>query len=327
MAVTPTLTVLLPAMLGLESVAAAIDAWTAQTTRASLELLVLLPGAPKSDGSPTAAWDAPFTPVWIGNASLHEARALGVARARGGHVFFAEDHCLPDPDWTEAVVRRLDEGWDVINPAFRPGSRESLWGLGSFLLAYGEWMLPIRGGPAPIVCGANQIVRTALLRDMGERLADNLQFGAFLARQFVREHRRCYLDAEAKMRHFDNVRPSHSLKEVLYVGMAFGAFRTAHWRWPARIAYPAACPLVALLHGRRAWRAYARAGQAERIPPTVFLAVACQSVAWALGEFVGACIGRRRVVPFLWVAEVKPVTRTAVARSDALEARWRAMTS
>jgi hypothetical protein len=323
----PKLTVLLPAMRGSASVAAAIDAWKAQTMRAHLELLVLLPGAPDTHGTPTDAWDAHCAPVWVGGASLHEARAVGVARARGGHVFFAEDHCLPDPDWAEAVLGRIDEGWDVINPAFRPGSRDSLWGLGSFLLGYGEWMLPVRSGPLRIVCGANQIVRTALLRDMEGRLADNLQFGAFLARRLVRQHRRCYLEAEARMRHFDNTLPSRSLKEVLHVGMAFGAFRTEQWRWPARVAYPLALPFLAVLHGSRAWRQYTRAGRAERIPPTVFLAVACQSVAWALGESVGAWIGRHRVIPFLWVAEVKPVTRAAVARSDALEARLRAMTS
>jgi hypothetical protein len=38
------------------------------------------------------------------------------------------------------------------------------------------------------------------------------------------------------MRHFDNAVATLSLREVLYVGLAFGAFRTEAWAWPVRAA-------------------------------------------------------------------------------------------
>jgi hypothetical protein len=319
MAGNPTLTVLLPAMLGAETVVPAIDAWRAQSALGRLEVLVLLPGQACDAGELPAALGGPVAPVWVGDASLHEARAIGVAGARGDYVFFAEDHCLPDADWAAAMLSRLDEGWDVITPSFRPGSR-TLWGLGSFLLAYGEWMPPVRSGPLSIVCGANQCIRTALLRAAGDALPADLQFGAFLARKLVRQQRRCVLAGEAQMRHFDNTCGSQSLREMLYVGMAFGAFRSELWAWPARAAYSLAWPVLACLHGKRAVVQYLRAGRAQGIPVTVFLAVACQTLAWASGESIGVWIGRRRAIPFLVIAEVKPVTRSAVAESDALEA-------
>lgn len=321
MDVNPRLTVLLPAMLGFETVAAAIDAWKAQTMLGQLEVLILLPGQAGEDLTSSAVLEAPFTPLWVGAASLHEARAIGVAQARGAYVFFAEDHCLPDPDWAEVMMRPMDEGWDLINPVFRPGSRGSYWGLGSFLLAYGEWMMPVLRGPLQIVCGANQCIRTELLRALGDDLPDDLQFGAFLGRKLVRQQRRCYLEEQARMRHFDNVIASRSLREVLCVGMAFGAFRTERWAWPVRAVYPLAWPLLAWLHGRRAWVQYLRAGKAQGIPAAVFLAVACQAIVWGLGESMGSWMGRRQVIPYLWAAEVKPVTRAAVALCDELEAR------
>ena len=323
MVLTPRLTVLLPAMLGYDTVAAAIESWRAQTQRDHLEVLVLLPGAPGDGPASASVMEAPFAPLWIGSASLHEARAMGVDAARGSYVFFAEDHCLPDAEWAAVMLRRMDEGWDVINPGFRPGSRGSLWGLGAFLLAYAEWMQPIESGPIQVVCGANQCIRTELVRSLSRPLSDHLQFGAFLVRTLVRQQRRCYLEAQARMRHFDNAVATLSLREVLYVGLAFGAFRTETWAWPVRAAYALAWPVLAWLHGQRALVQYLRAGRADGIPATVFAAVTCQALAWGVGEAVGAWVGRPRVIPYLCIAEVKPVSRAAVARSDALEASRR----
>ncbi|MGC4055921.1 MAG: hypothetical protein QM757_44495 [Paludibaculum sp.] len=38
--------------------------------------------------------------VDVGPADLHEARALGIRFATSAYVMLAEDHCLPDPEWT-----------------------------------------------------------------------------------------------------------------------------------------------------------------------------------------------------------------------------------
>src|SRR6185503_13506921 len=98
--------------------------------------------------------------VSIGSASLHEARAIGVEHAAGEYVMLAEDHCLPDPDWAQAIVDRLEEGWDGVGPVLRPGNVTSRWAEGSFLIGYGEWMMPVTGGPTNILCGLNGTIRT-----------------------------------------------------------------------------------------------------------------------------------------------------------------------
>jgi len=106
----PKLSILLPAMLGYESVLAALDAWEAQTCRDQLEILILCP----DHLGPTAAQRAARPPgqvlVQFGSVDLHQARAIGIQQASGDYVMLAEDHCLPDPEWAQAMLERLEEG-------------------------------------------------------------------------------------------------------------------------------------------------------------------------------------------------------------------------
>jgi len=316
---TPRLSVLLPAMGGYEETRAAVSAWEGQTARRDIELLVLVPGpiaSPPEDVAPSAPG---HIVVPVGEASMHEARAIGVGLASGEYVVVAEDHCLPDPDWAEAILRRLDDGWDGIAPALRPGNRVSCWGEGGFLLGYGEWMMPITSGPTHAMCGWNGTIRTEVLRRYGGDLASELVLGAFLVKKLRGQGCRYYLEADARMRHFDHTSWMSVLRECFVVGMGFGAFRTEDLGRPARWSYPLAVPAIAALHCKRALKQYHRAGRACGMRwSSVAAAVVC-ACAWAVGEAAGALVGRRRVAPILWHAEVKPPSPAAVARSDETE--------
>jgi hypothetical protein len=231
----------------------------------------------------------------------------------------AEDHCLPDPGWSEAVLARIAEGWDAVACALRPGNRTTLWALGSFLLGYGEWMIPVAGGPVGVLCGWNGTLRLSLLRQFRGQIADQLLVGAFFVRHLKDQGHRFYLENRARMRHFDPTSWSYELLLLVIVGCGFGAKRTHGWPWPGRLLYPFASPAIALLHFRRAFRQYRRAGAACGLPPAVLLTAFLLSCMWGLGEGIGALLGVRRVEPFLWRTEVKPVRREDVERSAAIE--------
>jgi glycosyltransferase involved in cell wall biosynthesis len=316
---TPRISILLPAMRGYETVLAALDAWEGQTWRERLEVLILCP----DHLGPTAAQRASLRPnqiiVPIGAASLHEARAIGVAHASGDYVMLAEDHCLPDPDWAQAIMERLEEGWDGVGAALRPGNRVSHWAEASFLIGYGEWMIPVTGGPTDVLCGLNGTLRTRLLREMGSELRDEMLLGAFLVRRLRAQGGRFYLEDRARMRHFDPASSAFALSSLFALGLAFGARRTRSWPLPARILYPIAAPAVALLHGKRAFVQSRRAGPGSGLRPTAPLMALILASAWALGEAVGAWMGIARVEPYVWRAETRPVSREDVARSTARE--------
>jgi len=316
---TPRLSILLPAIRGYHTVLAALDSWGNQTRRDQIEILILCPDDPGPASVQAEILPAGQVIVHVGGADLHEARAIGIRQASGDYIVLAEDHCLPDPDWTEAILDRLEEGWDGVGPALRPGNRTSCWTEGSFLIGYGEWIAPVAGGATRVLCGWNGTIRTRLLRELESELADQLLLGAFLVRRLQQQGHRFYLEDRARMRHFDPPGWTYELSLLFLVGLGFGAMRTRHWTLPARLLYPLAAPAVAFLHWKRALVNYRRAGSRAGLRPTACSAALALAAAWGLGEAIGALMGVNRVSPHLWRTEVKPVPRDVVARSTAQE--------
>ena len=313
------LSILLPAMRGYESARAALDSWETQTCRDQLEILILCP----DHLGPTAAQALALAPgqvyVPVGAADLHEARAIGIQKASSDYVMLAEDHCLPDPDWAKAILGRLGEGWDAVGPALRPGNRTSCFAEGSFLIGYGEWMMPVTGGPTKVLCGWNGTIRTELLRQLGSELTGELLMGAFLVRRLRQQGHRFYLEDRARMRHFDPPGWAREIWLLFIVGLGFGAMRTRSWSLPVRLLYPLAIPALAFLHWKRAFAHYRRAGAGSGLSPVALAAALVLASAWGLGEAVGAWMGTARVAPYLWRTEVKPVSVEDVAYSTAQE--------
>lgn len=312
----PKLSVLVPARFGYTTVRAALDAWDAQTCRDQLEILVLCPAA----GEPEAARPGHVI-VDTGAADLHRARAIGVERASAAYTMLAEDHCLPDPDWAQAILDRLEDGWDAVGPALRPGNRLSSWTEGSFLLGYGQWMIPVEGGPTDVLCGWNGTIRTELLRELGPELGSEMRVGAFLVRGLREAGQRFYLESRARMRHFDPPGWAREIYLFVIVGLGFGAMRTRRWPLLGRLLYWLATPAIAFRHWWRAWTQYRRAGAAAGLRPLTLAACVVMAAAWACGEAAGAVMGLGRVTPYLWITEIKPVQAEDVDRSDAAEGR------
>jgi hypothetical protein len=300
---TPTLSVILPAMLGWETVRVALDAWQVQTCRSQLEVLVLCPDAEEA----SASLPAGCTAIPTGSLLLHEARALGIRRARAPYVLLAEDHCLPDPSYAGPILERIAEGWDAVGPTLRPGNRATTCAQASFLLGYGQWMEPLVGGPTDVLPGHNTVLRRAPLLDLGDRLEDDLLVSAFLLRRLREAGLRFFLEDRARMRHFDLSALGSTLPIFVTVGLGFGAVRTRSWRWPARILYPLLAGGVAARHWVRALTQYRRAGPQAGLPRSCLPMAGLLALFWAGGEALGALLGTGRAAPQVWRCEVKPL--------------------
>jgi len=317
MAVKPRLSVLLPAMLGYRRTLAALQAWQSQRSVSETEILLLLPSRFLLAPDEQAGLHEVCRVIPVGESQLHEARAIGVQLSHGDYVVMAEDHCLPDAGWVEAVLKRLEHGWDGIGGVLRPGNREDCWSESAFLLGYGQWARPQTGGPIGVLCGHNCTVRRELFEQFGDGLADELLICAFLTRKLQAQGCRFYLDRDATMRHYDPSTVGTNIRLFFIVGLGFGALRSVNWGWCARMLYALLLPVVAGLHYRRAVRHFIRMGRGRGIRGMALPASLVLSCFWAAGEAVGVIIGRSRVAGHMWQTEVKPVSQEMVERSDA----------
>lgn len=301
----PRLSVIVPALLGYDTVLAALDSWEAQSCRDQLEILVLCP-------TPAKALSPGHIPIASNSLLLHQARKAGILQASADYVMLAEDHCLPDRFWAQRVLDRLAEGWDVVGPALRSGNPTANWTQGSFLLGYGEWMIPVIGGPATVLPGHNAAMRKATLLELGPMLEHELLVTALLLRKLCEQGLRFYLEDKATMRHFDVPGWKKATRIFCYVGLGFGAVRSSLWPWPARILYCLAMPAIAGRHWWRALTQYRRAGAQAGLSPLCLAGAAVLAFAWGCGESAGALMGTSRVGSFVSFAETKPVARSEV---------------
>ena len=297
----PRISVVLPALGGLETVRGALDAWNAQPRRAELEIVVVCPDAGEGTGRDGLLL------VDSSGLRLDQARARGIRAATADFVFLAEDHCVPGPEWGEAVLEALAGGWDGVGCVLRPGDAATARSQACFLLGYGEWMPPRRSGPASVMPGHNVVVRRGALLDLGGDLEQLLVVGAFLVAR-LRHSQRLFLAADASMWHFDSAALGSQLRVFQTVGRSFGALRTRRWAALARVLYPLALPVVAAAHWRRALAQYRRAGRENGMRAACLVPAALFAVVWAGGEAIGALLGPERAAKGAWASEIKPVT-------------------
>jgi len=295
--------------MGYDSVLAALDSWDAQTRDDALEIIVLCPNPP--DTPPR------FNHIILdtGSMLLHEARAAGVRRAAADYVILAEDHCLPDPDCVEQMLQRLDEGWDGVGPALRAGHFKGAIAPASFLIGYGQWMLP-PGGKVEHLPGHNPALRRQPLIDMGAELEEELFQSFFLMRRLRLAGLRFYVEPRARMRHFDSPSLRRSIEIFFTVGKGSGAVRLKNASVAGRLLYGIATPLTAARHFGRGFIHYARAGRRAKLGPQTLVATAFFGCVWAIGETAGAWSGIAGVSPSLWRSEIKPVSREQALRAD-----------
>ncbi len=288
---------------------AAIEAWQAQTFRERLEIVVLCPDVEEAERT----LGPECLVVRTESLEIHKARAAAVRAATADVICMAEDHCLPEPDCAERLFARLAEGWDVVGASLQPGTATAS-AEASFVLGYGQWMPPVTSGPVTHLPGHNYVMRRSHLLGQRDQLADALLINAFLLRSLRAEGLRYFLEADARMTHYDPPGFSQSLVILGAGGLGFGAVRTERWPWPARGLYALAFPAVAAAHWLRACRQQIRSGGPTRTTIRRLLAAIPLAMAWGVGESVGAVLGRRRVEHHTWRAEVKPVQPEWVAK-------------
>ena len=223
--------------------------------------------------------------------SIAHATAAGVRRARGRVVALTEDHCFPEPEWAEALLRAHEEDWAVVGPVMVNGNPGSMVSEADFGIGYGPWMAPLGPEEMPFLPGHNSCYRRDALLALGGRLERLLEAETVLHMEWAAQGRRMRVEPGARARHVNYSLWRSWVPVQVIAGRLFGGMRAATWPRRRQLFFAAASPLIPLVRLWRVAREFGRPGRSywrlARLAPALGIGLALDGV----GQFLGYAFG------------------------------------
>jgi len=250
---TPALSAVLVAGPCRQRAQRVLDALTAQTARASMEIVVV-DLAPVS--TVALATDRSTRATYIRRPGL---TAWGVARAEAVQVAcapvvaFIEDHCYPSPEWADRLIQAHTGPWAAVGYAFTNANPQSWLSRVGLLARYGLFASPVPSGPARYVSGNNVSYKRDALLGFGQRLPALLDIDFNLQEALIDQGRALFVEAGAMAAHENYT----TFRGECRAGRPYCRLLAAHraaergWNPVRRLAYgvltPVAAPVLRLL--------------------------------------------------------------------------------
>jgi hypothetical protein len=223
--------------------------------------------------------------------SIPKALATGIRQSRGPLVALAEDHCFPEREWAAALIARHQENWAVVGPAVCNANPGTLVSWADFVIAYGPWMDPVEAGPMEFLPGHNSCYKRSILLEYGDRLEEMMEAETVMHFDLRRRGHPLYLESAARTRHM-NYALFGSWTSVTYChGRVFAAVRARPWRWPKRVFYGAASPLIPWVRLYRCVRVLLGPGRPRHLIFRVLPVMAVGLMLDGIGQFAGYLTG------------------------------------
>jgi hypothetical protein len=273
-----------------------LRALRAQTAADRLEVVVVGPRVEVLGPAPEdLASFASYRAVAIGPiGTTARARAAGIRAASAPVVAFGEDHCLPDPDWAQALIEAHDGPWAAVGPALYNGNPGTLRSWAFCLVMHGPDVAPIAPGATANLPGMNSSFKRELLLSYGEALEAILEVESFLHWDLRDKGHPLGIEPKARAAHYHFVIWRTWFPPFYHIGRQFAAARAASWSWERRLLFAAGSPLIPAIRLQRIVRDRLRRGRGDcplaRSVPLVLLAL----VTSAVGELVGYLRGPGR---------------------------------
>jgi hypothetical protein len=266
-----------------------------QTLRDRLELLIVVPSRKGLDleDSELQGFGA-VQVVEVGPIrSMSQAKVAAMRNATTPVIAFAEDHCYPDPDWAEHVIRAHRQSCAAVGPAVKNANPRTLISWVSYLMSYARWNEPVTTGPTDGLPWHNTSYKRDLLLEYGPELPSLLSVEGILQENLAARGHQLYLAPMAKVSHVNISLASSMLAHAFLGGRLFGASRARYGKWSPlrRLLHSIATPLVPLVRLRRICRDIRRIGEQERLLPRVVPALCVGLTFHALGELAGYAFG------------------------------------
>ncbi|HEX2964300.1 MAG TPA: glycosyltransferase [Syntrophorhabdaceae bacterium] len=267
---------------------------TLQSVRQKLEIVIVCPDAQllNPDMGELQVF-AGVNVVEVGIIhSTSPARAAGIRAAKGHIVVLTEEHCLPDPDWAEALIRaHTDSGWDGVGPTVLNGNPRTVTSWSNFLLEYNEWLYPHAGGQVRHLPGHNSAFKRDSLLSYGDRLGLMLESETVLHWDMTRKGLKLAIEPSARTRHFNYSLFFSSITLRYRIGKVFGGLRCNNWSPVRRMLYVIGSPLIPLVRLRRILAQMLKPGRPRALIPKILPALALFLLCDGIGQMAGYAVG------------------------------------
>jgi hypothetical protein len=260
-----------------------------QTRAGAIELVLVSPAeVDPADAELPRALGAVRTVRCPAPLDLPSARALGVRAASAPFVFVGETHSFPEPEMVERLLAAFAAGWDSVMPAIVSANPRTGPSSAAYLIDYARFGPDEPAAELAEPLFYNSAFRRDALLALGDALADamsSVDRGAWAP--LAAAGRRARFEPAARIRHLNVSFARALVRERWLCGLRFGRFRARRWRWPRRLAYAAAAPLVPLVLGSRVAGVARRAVAKGAVPATTPLWMALALAVRAAGEGLG----------------------------------------
>lgn len=288
----PALSVVLVTPDGFATIRKTVAHLQAQTWGDRLELVLVAPSRAGLDLSESPLRGiGRVTVVETGTVrSIGRANAEGVRQASADVVALAEDHCFPDPDWAERLVRAHAGPWAAVGPAVRNANPATAVSWADLFIGYGPWLEPVAAGEAEFLPGHNTSYKREAVLAFGDRLDALMEAETLLHWELRRAGHRLYVEPTARVAHTNFSRWRSWIPAQYYNGRAFAGARRAGMSPGRRAVYVLGAPLIPLVRLARLLRA-ARGPALRRRALLCMPALAIGLGLDGLGQMVGYALG------------------------------------
>jgi Predicted glycosyltransferases len=244
----PALSVILPTSDDFSTIRQTVRALSRQTIRDKLELVIVAPTEPIDIPADEVSMFAATRVVNGGPVKTSNmSRCAGVRAASAPFVALAEDHCFPEPDWAEALLKAHAEGYSVVGPVIANANPHTMISWANLVLEYGPWFEGAEKCEMDNLPGHNSSYDRSILLKYGDDLERMFEVDAVLQRDVASRGHRLVLEPDAKTRHLNFSLVRASIPMRFHCGRSFAGHRIIGWSLSRRIGFAFGAPLIPIV--------------------------------------------------------------------------------
>ena len=272
-----------------------------QTVRDFLEIVIVAPSHAQLKLNETSLPDSltEFARVQIVEVctihSIGRANAAGIRRATAPVIALAEDHCFPEPQWAENLIKAHRGPWAAVGPAVCNANPKSAVSWADLFIGYGPWLSPTIGREADFLPGHNTSYKRAHLLAYGAELESMMEAETLLHWDLRANGHRLFLDPSVQVAHINFSLWRSWLPVQFYNGRLFAGARVRKMAFWKRALFIAGSPVIPALRIWRIWKALSDGEQRRRFLVCAH-ALAIGLLLDGVGQLVGYAAGVGRAV-------------------------------